>query len=363
MKNQYYQKRVVQFAEIMDKANIDAFLTMAASNQRYLTGFTGDECFLLIVAGEPHLIVDSRFTTQAHEDSPGLDVIEHSSSEGNQWVSAVASLLAKHHAHWVGFERERIPFAQLETIQAATAFATLAPTKNLVENMRMVKDATELESIQTAGHLADTAFRAMLAHFKAGMTENDVDAELEYQMHKAGALGTAFPTIVGSGPRGAISHAMPTSRVIQKGEPVVVDFGVQYQGYLSDCTRTIADGEPSKEIADTYARLRVAQQVGLDMVRAGVSSRAVDTAVRAKLAEDSLGFGHGLGHSVGLEIHEDPRFSPYSDTTLAPGYVMTVEPGVYIANHFGMRIEDTVIVKENGCTSITDLGKDLVIVH
>jgi Xaa-Pro aminopeptidase len=359
MENQYYQKRVAQFTEIMDKANIDAFLTMAASNQRYLTGFTGDECFLLIVAGEPHLIADSRYTTQAREDSPGLDVIEHS----DQWVSAVASLLAKHHAHWVGFERERIPFAQLETIQAATPFATLAPTKDLVENMRMVKDATELGCIQTAGHLADTAFRAMLAHFKAGMTENEVGAELEYQMRKAEARGTAFPTIVGSGPRGAIAHAMPTSRVIQKGEPVVVDFGVQYEGYLSDCTRTIADGEPSKEIVDTYARLRVAQQVGLDMVRAGVSSRAVDTAVRAKLAEDGLGFGYGLGHSVGLEIHEQPQFSPHSDTTLVPGYVMTVEPGVYIANHFGMRIEDTVIVKENGCTPITDLGKDLVIVH
>jgi len=357
MENQYYQKRVVQFAEIMDKANIDAFLTMAASNQRYLTGFTGDECFLLIVAGEPHLVVDSRFTTQAHEDSPGLDVVEYS----DHWASTVASLLAKRHAHWLGFERVRIPFAQLETIQAATSFATLVPTKDLVESMRMVKDATELKLIKTAGHRADIAFRSMLAHFKAGMTENEVGAEFEYQVSKAKARGTRFAPVVASGPRGALPHGFASSRVIQKGEPVVIDFGVEYGGYLSDCTRTVADGEPSKEIVDTYARLRVAQQVGLDMVRAGVSSRAVDTAVRAKLAEDGLGFGHNLGHSVGLEIHEDPRFSPFSDTTLAPGYVMTVEPGVYIPNHFGMRIEDTVIVTDKGCTPITDLGKDLVI--
>jgi Xaa-Pro aminopeptidase len=217
--------------------------------------------------------------------------------------------------------------------------------------------------IQTAGHMADTAFRAMLAHFGAGMTENEVGAELEYQMHKAGARGTGFPTIVGSGPRGAISHAIPTFRVIQKGEPVVVDFGVEHEGYLSDCTRTIADGEPSKKIADTYARLREAQLLGVGMVRAGVSSKAVDTAVRAKLAEGGLGFGHGLGHSLGLEIHEYPRFSPYSDAMLASGTVMTVEPGVYVAGKFGMRIEDTVIVTENGCTPITDLSKDLVVVH
>jgi len=359
MENQYYQQRITQFAEIMEKANIDAFLTMAASNQRYLTGFTGDECFLLIVGGEPHLIVDSRYTTQAREDAPGLDVIEYA----RQWTDVAASLLAVHHAHWLGFECERIPFAQLESVRTAMPFATLVPTKDLVENMRMVKDATELNLIRTAGHMADTAFRAMLSHFKAGMTENEVGAELEYQMHKAGARGTSFPTIVGSGPRGAISHAIPTSRVIQRGEPVVIDFGVEHEGYLSDCTRTVADGEPSKEVVDTYAKLRVAQQLGRDMVHAGVSSKAVDTAVRAKLAEDGLGFGHGLGHSVGLEIHEYPRFSPYSDTKLVAGHVITVEPGVYIASKFGMRIEDTVIVEEHGCSPITDLGKDLVVVH
>lgn len=357
MENQYYQKRVTQFLDIMGKANIDAFVTLAAPNQRYLTGFTGDECFLVISGGEPHLIVDSRFTTLAHEDVPGLDIIEYS----EQWTATAASLLASAHAHWVGFERERIPFAELEALEQAIPFARFVPTKDLVERMRMVKDATELQLIRTAGHMADTAFRAMLADFHAGMAERDVCADLEYQMLKAGARGPSFTTIVGSGPRGALAHAVPSSRVIQKGEPVVIDFGAMHEGYCSDCTRTVADGEPSKEVLDTYAKLQVAQRLGVSMVRAGVSSRAVDQAVRAKLAEDHLGFGHGLGHSLGLEIHEYPRFSPFSDTTLVAGHVMTVEPGVYLAGRFGMRIEDTVIVEEQGCSPITDLGKDLVI--
>jgi Xaa-Pro aminopeptidase len=211
--------------------------------------------------------------------------------------------------------------------------------------------------------VADAAFRAMIAQLTAGMTENDVAALLEYEMRKAGAQGTSFSTIVGSGPRGALPHGIASARAISEGEVVVIDFGVNYQGYMSDCTRTVALGDPGAEVRDVYRRLLDAQQLGLGLIRAGVSSRSVDSAVRARLGESGLAqyFTHGLGHGVGLEIHEAPRLAQSTDAVLQPGHIVTCEPGVYLPGQYGMRIEDSVIVTEDGCESLTTLPKELML--
>ncbi|MHB8106439.1 MAG: M24 family metallopeptidase [Candidatus Cryosericum sp.] len=359
MENEYYGARIRRLQERMADANVDAFFTLAAPSMRYLTGFTGEEGYLLALHDGMHLVLDGRFTTQAQEECPWLDVILYA----GHFSRSIADLLAASHSHWLGFERERVSFVQAEQMRAAFPSVTMVPTENVVEGMRSVKDSSELDKMRAAGHVADKAFNAMIHQLKAGMTENDVAALLEYEMRKAGAQGTSFSTIVGSGARGALPHGIASSKVIQKGEVIVIDFGVNCDGYMSDCTRTVALGEQPADVLDVYAKLRAAQQLGLDCIKAGVSSRSIDSAVRDKLGESGLAqyFTHGLGHGVGLEIHEAPRLSQGTDTVLEPGQVVTCEPGVYLPGRYGMRIEDSVIVTATGFESLTELPKELIL--
>ena len=359
MRKEYFGKRIRQLQGRMAGANVDAFFTLAAPSMRYLTGFTGEEGYLLALHDGMHLVVDGRFTTQAQEECPWVDVIEYT----GHFSRSIANLLVAGHAHWLGFEKERVSFVQAEQMRAAFPSVTMVPTESVVEGMRIVKDTRELDKMRAAGHIADKAFNAMIHQLKVGMTENDVAALLEYEMRKAGAQGTSFSTIVGSGARGALPHGIASGKVIRRGEVIVIDFGVNYEGYMSDCTRTVALGKQPTGVLDVYAKLRAAQQLGLDCIKAGVSSRSVDTAVRGKLGESGLAqyFTHGLGHGVGLEIHEAPRLSQGTDTVLEPGQVVTCEPGVYLPGRYGMRIEDSVIVTATGFESLTELPKELVL--
>lgn len=359
MENEGYGVRIEKMQERMDGANIEAFFTLAAPSMRYLTGFTGEEGYLLVMQNGVHLILDGRFTTQAREECPWVDVVEYS----GHFSRSIADLLVAGHAHWLGFEKERISFVQAEQMRAALPSVAMVPTEGLVEAMRLVKDARELETMRAAGRCADTAFNAMIRQLKAGMTENDVAALLEYEMRKAGAQGTSFATIVGSGARGALPHGIASNKVIEKNDVIVIDFGVNFDGYMSDCTRTVALGDQPGDVAQTYARLREAQQLGLNLIKAGVSTRSIDTAVRNKLKENGLAqyFTHGLGHGVGLEIHESPRLSQGTDAELQAGEVVTCEPGVYLPGRYGMRIEDSVIVTADGFEPLTQLSKELML--
>ncbi|MHB8071353.1 MAG: M24 family metallopeptidase [Candidatus Cryosericum sp.] len=359
MENSYYGNRIERLNQRMAETNVDAFFTLAAPSMRYLTGFTGEEGYLLALNDGLHLIVDGRFTTQAKEECPWLDVVEYS----GHFTRALATLLTSNHVHWLGFEKERVSFVQAEQMRTAFPSVKMIPTENVVEGMRIVKDAHELDMMRSAGRVADKAYTAMIGQLKAGMTENDVAALLEYEMRKAGAQGTSFATIVGSGSRGALPHGIASEKVIQAGEVIVIDFGVSYQGYMSDCTRTVALGKQPSDVTDVYGWLLEAQQLGLNCIKPGVSSRSVDTAVRSKLGEHNLAqyFTHGLGHGVGLEIHESPRLSQGTDTVLEAGHIVTCEPGVYLPGRYGMRIEDSVIVTEGGFESLTALPKELVL--
>ncbi len=359
MENEEYGPRIQKLQERMAAANVEAFFTLAAPSMRYLTGFTGEEGYLLVLPGGVHLVLDGRFTTQAREECSWVDVVEYT----GHFTRSVAELLVAGRAHWLGFEKERISFVQAEQMRAAFPSVAMVPTENMVEEMRMVKDARELDMMRAAGRCADKAFNAMIRQLKAGMTENDLAALLEYEMRRAGAQGTSFATIVGSGARGALPHGIASGKVIANGDVIVIDFGVNYDGYMSDCTRTVALGEQSGDVLETYARLREAQQLGLSLIRAGVSSRSIDTAVRNKLKENGLAqyFTHGLGHGVGLEIHEAPRLSQGTDSELQAGEVVTCEPGVYLPGRYGMRIEDAVIVTADGFEALTQLPKELIL--
>lgn len=359
MENEYYGPRIQRLNLRMAETNVDAFFTLAAPSMRYLTGFTGEEGYLVALPDGLHLIVDGRFTTQAREECPWLNVVEYS----GHFTKALSTLLVSNRVHWLGFEKERVSFVQAEQIRAASPSVAMIPTENVVEGMRIVKDATEIGMMRAAGRVADKAYTAMIGQFKAGMTENEVAALLEYEMRKAGAQGTSFATIVGSGARGALPHGIASEKVIQESDVVVIDFGVNYQGYMSDCTRTISFGLQPEDVTEVYGWLLEAQQLGLSCIKAGVSSRSVDTSVRNKLAEHDLAkyFTHGLGHGVGLEIHEAPRLSQGTDTVLEPGHIVTCEPGVYLPGRYGMRIEDSVIVTETGFEPLTSLSKEFVL--
>ena len=224
MENQYYGNRIRQLQVRMAGANVDAFFTLAAPSMRYLAGFTGEEGYLLVLHDGMHLVVDGRFTTQAHEECHWLDVIQYT----GHFSGLIANLLVASHAHWLGFEKERVSFVQAEQMRAAFPSVTMVPTESVVEGMRIVKDDHELDMMRAAGRVADKAFNVMVHQLKAGMTENDVAALLEYEMRKAGAQGTSFSTIIGSGARGALPHGVASGKVIENGDVIVIDFGVNY---------------------------------------------------------------------------------------------------------------------------------------
>jgi Xaa-Pro aminopeptidase len=244
------------------------------------------------------------------------------------------------------------------------AGAELVPTEGVIEELRRVKDAGEIDRMAEAARIADEALAAVRPLLGQGVTEREVALGLDYEMRRLGAEGSSFETIVASGPNGAKPHARPTDRRIAPGELVVIDFGAIVDGYCSDMTRTLCVGEPSDDTALRMAAVvKESQREGVAAVKAGVRGRDVDGTCRAVIAEAGWGdaFIHGTGHGVGLEIHEAPRVASTSDDVLAAGHVVTVEPGVYLAEHGGVRIEDTVVVTDEGCIVLTNAPKELFV--
>jgi len=239
------------------------------------------------------------------------------------------------------------------------------PVSGLVEQLRIVKDREEIYHIAAAAELADAALRRILGEGLEGRTERDVALALEQDMRRRGASRPSFDTIVATGPHGALPHATPRDVEIRRGDLVVIDWGAELDGYCSDCTRTFSVGEPSQEARAVYELVHEAQLAGLQAVRAGAGGRAVDGTARAVIEGQGHGqhFGHGLGHGVGIEVHEGPRLSQRSRDDLVAGNVVTVEPGVYLPGKFGVRIEDLVVVTDEGCDVLTSLSKELTVLE
>ena len=343
----------------------DALLVTRLVNIRYLTGFTGSAGLLLVLPEELVFVTDGRYMEQSAEQlrAAGVDArieIGTTAAAQQETLGAAASGLGR-----LALEAHDVTWAQQRAF-AADWFAgsELVPTENLIENLRRVKDAGELARMAEAARIADRALAVTRPLLAQEPTEEDVAISLDFEMRRGGASGPSFPTIVASGPNGAKPHARPGSRRIREGDLVVLDFGAVYDGYCSDMTRTVSIGEPRDEtvrrMVDVVAE---SQRAGVAAVAAGVTAVAVDDACRQII--DAAGWGdafiHGTGHGVGLEIHEAPRVSFSSGDTLEVDQVVTVEPGVYLPEHGGVRIEDTVVVTEDGCTVLTHAPKDLVV--
>jgi Xaa-Pro aminopeptidase len=345
-------------------AGIDALLVTRLPNVRYLTGFTGSAALLLVGPDELVFVSDGRYGEQAAEQLGAAGVnarIEIRTVQADQ--RAALADAAKRFAR-LGLEAHGVTWAQQRAF-AGEWFpaAELVATEHLVEELRRVKDAGELARIRTACAMADEAFAVVTATFSDAPTERDVALALDLEMRRRGASGVSFDPIVASGPNGAKPHARPSDRRILPHELVVLDFGCVVDGYCSDMTRTVSVGDPGAEARRVYDVVLDSQQTGRAAVRDGVDCAAVDKACRDVIVAAGWGdaFVHGTGHGVGLEIHEAPRVAATARDTLASGYVVTVEPGVYLSGVGGVRIEDTVVVTDEGAEALTASPKELVL--
>lgn len=353
--------RADRAVQALQGAGVDLLLVTDLINVRYLTGFTGSNGLVLVGPSTRVFISDFRYTEQAEQEVPAE--FERVTAAQDLLTDAVDHLPEGKLA--LGFESEHTTVAELERLQELfPERAELVGTKKLIENLRVVKDEHEVALIAAATRIADDAFEALIGAGVAGRTERELALALEHDMRLRGASGPSFSSIVAAGPHGALPHAQPRDVKVDPGQLVVIDWGAQMDGYCSDCTRTVAVGEPGPQAREAYELVLGAQLVGLDEVRAGGDGREIDKAVRDIIdgAGHAEHYGHGLGHGVGLEIHEAPTLSFRSKDTLQAGNVVTVEPGVYIPGQLGIRIEDLVVVDPDGIRVLTSIPKTLRIV-
>ena len=322
-------------------------------NVRYLIGFSSSNAALFVEPERVRLFSDFRYA-EAARAVEGVEFVETKRS----LVGALAELLEG----TVGFEADAVSYASWEVLRAGGL--ELVPRRGLVEALRAVKDDSELEKIRRAGEITSQAYTQFAHERFVGRTERELAWRLDELFHELGADAPAFETIVASGPNAAKPHARPTDRTMEAGETVVIDAGAMVDGYNADCTRTFATGPLPDELKAAYEATLEGQLAGLEAVRVGVTGIDADAAARDKIEAAGLGekFGHGLGHGVGLEVHEAPRLSRESTDTLAAGNVVTVEPGVYLEGLGGIRIEDLVVVTGNDPEVLTSFGKDLITV-
>ncbi len=350
--------RAQRLADQLEQAGVDLILVSNLVNVRYLTGYSGSNGLALIGPQQRVFLTDFRYTEQAeHEVSAEFERLTV-----NQELAKAAAELLPEGSLRVGFESEHVSVDTLARLREHyPERVELVPVKGLVEQMRIVKDEAEIELIVAATRIADQAFEALLAGGLAGRTERELALSLEQDMRLRGAEAPSFDSIIAGGPHGALPHATPRDVKLERGQLVVIDWGARYCGYCSDCTRTVAVGEPGPAAREAYELVLGAQQVGLDEIRAGGDCKAIDKAVRDIIygAGHEGHYGHGLGHGVGLEIHEAPGLSARSEDTLRAGSVVTVEPGVYIPGELGIRIEDLVVVTDGAPRILTEIPKGL----
>ncbi|MEL7563860.1 MAG: Xaa-Pro peptidase family protein [Dehalobacterium sp.] len=353
--------RIDKVLKVMEDHEVDALFLMRKANIRYVSGFTGTDSYVVLAKHARIFITDSRYTEQAEQECPEFEIYQH--RNGSTLEDTVAQICWKFRIKKLGFEQDFITFEIYDKINNALDEIEFIPTSGIVENVRAVKGSSEIKLIERAAQIADDAFTDILGFIKPGITEMDIERELEYLIKKKGALSVSFPTIVASGPRSSLPHAIPTDRKIQRGDFITLDFGALYEGYCSDMTRTVVMGEPSAKQKEIYQIVREAQEAGVKAVRAGVRGIDGDKFARDVIEKAGYGeyFGHGLGHGIGLEIHEEPNLNKRNEKMLCAGSVVTVEPGIYLPHWGGVRIEDSVVVTADGCEILTHSSKDLIV--
>jgi len=346
-----------RLAARLDDLKVDALLITRLVNVRYLTGFTGSNGQLLL-SGDPALFTDFRYEEQSAKEAPDLTRRVYTDGFRDELRAALREAGTRR----LGFERHDVSFETYESFRKLEG-VELVPIGPEVERLRWEKDPEEVAHLERAQEITDAAFEEMVGKLAEGMTEREVAFELELAMRRGGAERVGFDTIAAFGEGAAEPHHGPTDRPLASGDLVKLDFGCVVEGYHSDMTRTVAFGDPGEELRGVYEVVARAQRAGEEAVRAGVTGREADGAARRVIEDAGYGerFGHSLGHGVGLEIHEGPTLRSTSDDVLPEGAVVTVEPGIYLPGLGGVRIEDAVVVGDEGCRPLPTSTKELIV--
>ncbi len=344
---------------LVKQAEADALLVTNFKNVTYLTGFTGDDSFLLVTESGETLISDKRYTTQLDQECPGLKL--EIRGPGERMVPVTTSVVERAGIKRLGIEAESATVSLERSLAKALPNIELVPTDSLVERLRIVKDKDEIEQTRRACRQAERAYEVVRALLTPEMTELDVAAELEYQARRFGAKALSFPAIVAAGPRAALPHATPTAAKLKSSDFLLVDWGANSGLYMSDLTRIIVTGKILPKLRNVYGVVLTAQLAAINAIRPGVTCEQVDRVARKIISKARFGraFGHGLGHGTGLEIHEAPRLAAGQKTKLRPGMIVTVEPGIYLPGWGGVRIEDDILVTRSGHEVLSDVPKQL----
>jgi Xaa-Pro aminopeptidase len=364
--------RLTRVREHLHAVNVDALVVTHLPNVQYLTGFCGTAGAAIVVPGACSLVVDFRYVTAASTLVEGLDGLVTIETFERSYDEAIVDLIRREGSQRIGIEAAYLPVARFNVISAALAARAplprdrtsdappaLVPTERVVERARVIKDAAEIAALREGARRLGRLGREVPAFVREGRTEREIADDIETALRRAGFSRPAFETIVASVPNSALPHARPTDRKLQAGEPTVLDFGGVYDGYCVDLTRTVQLGAATEAQARLYAAVREAQEAAIAAVRPGVAASTIDGAARMVLERHGLGdaFGHGTGHGLGLEVHEEPRIARPTprlpDPIIEPGMIFTIEPGAYVPSIGGVRIEDDVLVTDDGCEVLT----------
>ena len=342
-----------------EEYSLKAVLITDLRNIRYLCGFSGTEGVLLISQDNAWFLCDSRYTAQAAEEVQNAEIRECAAIR----IDTVAALVNENGLDRIGFEAAHTTVSAFRLMSEKLVGVELVELSAKFDEIRIYKDRAEIELLSSVATLSSLALTSVLANIKPGVREVDIAFALELEMRRRGADGKAFDFIVASGERGAMPHGRASDKIIQSGELVTIDFGALKDGYHSDETVTIACGTPETRAQEIHSIVRTAHDLAIRAVRPGISCKDLDEVARSYIRDSGYGeyFGHGLGHGVGLEIHELPTLSPRSTAVLEEGMVITVEPGIYIPGFGGVRIEDTVVVTGDGCHVLTSADKQLLV--
>ncbi|SES83025.1 Xaa-Pro aminopeptidase [Oceanobacillus limi] len=350
-------EKLKKLRNALQEKELDALLITSPINRRYVTGFTGTAGVAIITPNEALFVTDFRYTEQASEQAKNFTIVEH-----KQLIELeIADQLKRLNIKRVGFEQTQMTYATYQNYSKVLE-AELVPTSDIVEKIRLIKSDEELTIMQKAAEIADKAFEHIQSYIKPGVKEIDVSNELEFFMRREGATSSSFDIIVASGLRSAMPHGVASNKEIQSGELVTLDYGALYQGYCSDITRTFAVGEINDELKKIYNTVLEAQLLGVEGIKPGMTGKEADALTRDYIKEKGFGdyFGHSTGHGLGMEVHEGPGLSYRNEGKLEAGMVVTVEPGIYVPNVGGCRIEDDIVLTETGNERLTKSSKDLI---
>ncbi len=352
-------RRKESINEILQDKSLDAILINSPENRYYLSGFTGTAGVMVITNERDHFITDFRYLEQAEEQVSGYQIKEISRNKEEK----LAEFLTELNISSLGFEDDHISYEYYQKMTDLCEDITFVPLKGSVKDLRITKEPEEIENIKKAVEITERAFDKLMNYIEPGRTEKELAAELEYLLRKEGGEKPAFDFIVASGKRSSLPHGVASDKKVTRGEFITFDFGTRFNNYCSDMTRTVILGEPDERQSEIYEIVLQAHREVSNNLKAGMTGVEADAIAREIITEAGYddNFGHGLGHGIGIEVHEAPRLSTQSEDTLKPGMVVTNEPGIYISDWGGVRIEDDLVVEEDGCAVLNSSSKELII--